>query len=135
MASSLIRRAALGLGALAMAGSALTLTAGSASAASGGGCNGETWKQACVSADGGSVRFDVHARLATTDPNCRLELVRIDATDGWVDRILSGPCNQWDRTAWLPNPSRGHAYKSELRVYWNGGEHPYDYIQSPLLNW
>ncbi|WP_157868521.1 hypothetical protein [Streptomyces caatingaensis] len=135
MASALMRRVAVGLGALAMAGSALTLTSGTASAAAGGGCAGETWKQACVRQDGGSVKFEVHGRFANADPNCRIELVALDDTTGWVDRHFNGSCAQFDGYWNLTNPSSGHAYKSEIRVYWRGGDQPYDYVQSPVLRW
>ncbi|WP_143200253.1 hypothetical protein [Kitasatospora sp. CB01950] len=53
-----IRRAALALTTAAMAGGIALTGAGSAAAATGGGCDGPGWQQVCVSDGGGQVKAE-----------------------------------------------------------------------------
>ncbi|MCQ4040530.1 hypothetical protein ACFOSC_21455 [Streptantibioticus rubrisoli] len=126
------RRAAVALAAAAIAGGVGLAGAGTASASTGGGCGGSAWRQACISVGSHGVNSDAYTNFASNA--CAVDVMLWDYTtntrwDNWR------PCG----TGWthyqgtlLGNPTPGHDYKSELRVYWQGGS-GYDYNVSPDL--
>ncbi|MDH6118530.1 hypothetical protein [Kitasatospora sp. GAS204B] len=124
--------------ALAFAGAALAgglglAAAGSASATSGGGCGGPAWEQGCVSATAsGAVNSDAYTNLQSNA--CSVDVILWDYTTNthWDNWFACGSGYTHYQGTLLPNPSSGHDYKSELRVYWNNGS-GYDYQTSPDL--
>jgi hypothetical protein len=127
-----IRRAVLGLATTAMAGGIALTGAGAASAASGGGCGGPGWEQACVGADNGHVTATVSTSFGGS--NCTEQIIIWDYTTGTQATSTTLPCQAGQyTTSWsLFNPSQGHDYKAEARFYWQPGS-GYDYQVSPDL--
>ncbi|MFF4157358.1 hypothetical protein [Streptomyces sp. NPDC001678] len=117
------RGTAMVLASAALTGGIALAGAGSASAASGGGCGGPEYKQSCISATSeGYVNSDAYTTFS--DANCSVDVVMVDKTTNfrWDKWFPCGTPNVKTRYQGnlLSNPARGHVYQTELRVYWNG---------------
>lgn len=128
-----VRKTAMALVGTALAtGLALAGSTGTAVASSGGGCGGPDWEQVCVSAGNGSVTATANTNFG--NGNCTEEVILWDYTTGGRALDTSFGCHTgpYSFSYTLSNPSPGHDYKAEVRLYWNGGSN-YDYQLSPDL--
>ncbi|MFJ5921169.1 hypothetical protein ACIQF6_01050 [Kitasatospora sp. NPDC092948] len=127
-----VRKATLALATAAMAGGIALTGAGAASAASGGGCGGPAWEQACIGAGSGQVTATVNTNFASN--NCTEQIIIWDYTTQSQALSTTIACNsgQSSYALTLTNPSAGHDYKAEARFYWQPGS-GYEYQISPDL--
>lgn len=132
-----LKRAALtGVGLAIAAGASLTSAAAAHADTTPGGCGGPAWESACVGVDaGGYVTADAYTNFNSVDPNCKVNVILWDYTTNQQVFTSTANCrtgSQHYSTSVLGNPSQGHDYKTELRMYWTGGA-AYDYQTSPDL--
>ncbi|MEV7777137.1 hypothetical protein [Kitasatospora sp. NPDC088351] len=127
-----IRKAAMVLAGTALFGGIALAGAGTAAASSGGGCGGPAWEQACISAGGGQVTATAVTNLGSN--SCTEQIILWDYTTQSQALSTSFPCRsgQYSYSYTLSNPTPGHDYKAEVRLYWQGGS-GYDYQLSPDL--
>jgi hypothetical protein len=92
----------------------------------GANCGGPSTEYVCLYTNNGQATLVGSTDFTAT--NCHVELILWDFTSR--ARALDGtwPCGSgpWTQSYVLTDPTKGHDYKGELRVYWQGASN-YDY--------
>ncbi|MBD0673449.1 hypothetical protein [Streptomyces sp. CBMA156] len=120
--------------ATALAGGLGFVTAGSAAAGVGGPeCRSDGTKSACIEMTDSVISAGAHTNFASAA--CQAPVFLWDDTTGenfQVGHRCATGRHYYD--GYIVFPKEGHTYRTELRVYWDGGS-GYNSISSPSRTW